>query len=599
MPTLLQGNTRVSNPGVLQFPAIVRIFTPILMVELLVGLVSNILLLTLLVKARRFQNNVNVYLCSMAVNNLLCLFPVSTSLVLSVTKQWVLGQTMCTLNQAIMYLSVVPNLMLHVFISRERYRAVLHFFEWKPYSRRTHLELGVMWTLAVVMGVFGVLQGSQIIGETDDVISCYVPSRWTTEEQYLPVQITGLIIGSLIGPGSLLLCIVHYIYIFRQLHIIRKVHNSSGIMPPVLNRIDIPIQWESEVRALKSLATVFFMAVVPYIFGVNIFYAVVESIALIQQRKYSDVDSPLSLIFRLWFYFLPTSGPMVIFAVNKRFRVRIKELFKWQLKPDSANIHDVNSNTYGIVKHNSLRVAIPQHKNTSPGVFIMLEYMLSWIGDRLGNSLPCTSINPSGCASETLAGKKIPEQCKYLPLFHGCQQPAVFVPYINFTGIDCDQAVGLRTDHCTLNQAIMYMSGVPNLTLQVFISRERYRAVLHFFEWKPYSRRTHLELGVMWTVTVVTGVFGVLQGSQIIGETDDIISCYIPSRFNTEEQFLPVQITGLIMGSLFGPVSLLLCIVHYIYIFRQLHIIRKVQNSNGIMPPVLNRIEIPIQWESE
>eukprot|EP00731_Ephydatia_muelleri_P008163 Em0004g501a len=353
-------NSNVSE--VLQFPAIVRIFTPILMVELLVGLVSNILLLTLLVKARRFQNNVNVYLCSMAVNNLLCLFPVSTSLVLSVTKQWVLGQTMCTLNQAIMYLSVVPNLMLHVFISRERYRAVLHFFEWKPYSRRTHLELGVMWTLAVVMGVLGVLQGSQIIGETDDIISCYVPCRLNTEEQYLPVQITGLIIGSLIGPGSLLFCIVHYIYIFRQLHIIRKVHNSNGIMPPVLNRIDIPIQWESEVRALKSLATVFFMAVVPYIFGVNIFYAVVESIALIQQRKYSDVDSPLSLIFRLWFYFLPTSGPMVIFAVNKRFRVRIKELFKWQLKPDSANIHDVNSNTYGIVKHNSLRVAIPQHK---------------------------------------------------------------------------------------------------------------------------------------------------------------------------------------------------------------------------------------------
>eukprot|EP00731_Ephydatia_muelleri_P008175 Em0004g513a len=54
----------------LQFPALAEIFTPILMVELLVGLVSNILLLTLLVKARRFQNNVNVYLCSMAVNNM-------------------------------------------------------------------------------------------------------------------------------------------------------------------------------------------------------------------------------------------------------------------------------------------------------------------------------------------------------------------------------------------------------------------------------------------------------------------------------------------------------------------------------------------------
>ena len=207
--------------------------------------------------ARKFQNNVNIYLCSMAVNNLLCLFPVSTSLVLTVTKQWVLGQTMCTLNQAIMYMSVVPNFMLHVFISRERYRAVLHFFEWKPYSRRTHLELGVMWTLAVVMGVLGV----QIIGETDDIISCYIPSRLNTEEQYFPVQITGVIMGSLIGPASLLLCIAYYI----QLRTIRKVHNSNGIMPPVPNRIEIPIQWESEVRALKSLAIVFFMTVALYI----------------------------------------------------------------------------------------------------------------------------------------------------------------------------------------------------------------------------------------------------------------------------------------------------------------------------------------------
>ena len=349
-------------PEVLQFPAIVRIFTPILFVELLVGLISNILLLTLLVKARRFQNNVNIYLCSMAVNNLLCLFPVSTLLLLTVTKQWVLGQTMCTLNQAIVYMSGVPNLMLQVFISRERYRAVLHFFEWKPYSKRTHLELGVMWTVTVVMGVLGVLQGSQIIGETDDIISCYISSRLNTEEQFLPVQIIVLIMGSLFGPGSLLLCVAHYIYIFRQLRIIKKVHNCKGIMPPVLNRIEIPIQWHSEVRALKSLATVFFMAVVPYILCVNIFYAVVESIALIQQRKFSDVDPPLSFMIRFSFYFLPTSGPMVIFAVNKKFRVRIKELFKWQLNPDSATIHDVNSNTFGNVKHNGLRVAIPQHK---------------------------------------------------------------------------------------------------------------------------------------------------------------------------------------------------------------------------------------------
>ena len=149
----------------------------------------------------------------------------------------------------------------------------------------------------MVIGVLGVLQRSQIIGETDDIISCFVPSRWSTE-QFLFVQIIILITGSLIGPASLLVCIVHYIYIFRKLRTIRKIHNSNGIMPPVLNTIDTPI---------NSLAIAFFMAVVPYIYSANIIYVVLLC-------HY--------LMFRASFYLLPTSGPIVIFAVNKRFRVR-------------------------------------------------------------------------------------------------------------------------------------------------------------------------------------------------------------------------------------------------------------------------------------
>ena len=350
-----------TNTSALQLPALAVIYTPILIVQLLVGSVSNILLLTLLVKARSHQNNVNVYLCSMAANNLLSMFPLSTLLVLTVTKQWVLGQTMCTLNQAIMYILCVPNLMLHMFISRERYRAVLHFFEWKPYSRRTHIELGVMWTAAVAMGAFSVVQGSHIISGTDDIISCYIASRWTNE-RFLPGQIIFLIILSLFGPASLLFCIVHYLYIFRELHIITKIRNSGGKLPPGKYILDIPVQWESEVRALKSMVIVFFIAVVPYMFCVT-YYVAIDSIALIQHRKYSDVDSPLSLMLRVSFYLFPTSVPMVIFAVNKRFRVRIKELFKWQLKPDSANIPDVGGNSVGISQHSTLREAMPQNKS--------------------------------------------------------------------------------------------------------------------------------------------------------------------------------------------------------------------------------------------
>ena len=253
---------------------------------------------------------------------------------------------MCTLNQAISYMTSVPTLMLHMFISWERYRAVLHFFEWKPYSKKTHLELGVMWTFAVVMGVLGVLQCSQIIGETDDIISCFVPSRWSTE-QFLFVQILILITGSLIGPASLLFCIVHYIYIFRKLRTIRKIHNSNGIMPPVLNTIDTPI---------NSLAIAFFMAVVPYIYSANIIYVVVESISLIEHRKFSDGDSPLSLFdVSCIILFIAHIRSHSNICSKQKIQSEKKELFKWQLKPDSANIP---GNTVGITKNKSLRMAM-------------------------------------------------------------------------------------------------------------------------------------------------------------------------------------------------------------------------------------------------
>ena len=90
---------------------------------------------------------------------------------------------------------------------------------------------------------------------------------------------------------------------------VTKVRHSDDKMPPRKYIPDIPVQWESEVRTLKSLAIVFFMAVVPYIYCANIIYVVADSIVLIHHRKFSDVDLPLSLMFCIWYYLLPTSVP--------------------------------------------------------------------------------------------------------------------------------------------------------------------------------------------------------------------------------------------------------------------------------------------------
>ena len=351
-----------TNHSNVSFPSLAVIYTPIFLVQLLVGLVSNLLLLTLLVKATSVKNNINVYLCSMAANNLLSLFLLLTLVVSTVTKQWVLGQTVCTINQVILYMVSMPNLLLPVFTSRERYRAVLHFMEWKPLTRRTYLEVAVVWICAIGGGMVGLLQGGQIFGETNNVISCYAPNGWL-KKSLLPLYIVGLVVACIASTAALLFSAVHYVYIFRVLYKAKRNHAYGNTQPLRSIYQDVPIQWKSELRALNSMACVFIMTAVPFI--VSCLYGiVVASVAIAKNTTFAEVNEPLVHLFCLFFYLVPTASPMVIIVVNKRFRMRIKDLLRWQLKPDNDTTSAVATSNSAVISHNSriLPLSQPQHQ---------------------------------------------------------------------------------------------------------------------------------------------------------------------------------------------------------------------------------------------
>ena len=344
--------------SVISYPALAVIYTPIFLVQLLVGLVSNLLLLTLLVKATSVKNNINVYLCSMAANNLLSLFPLLTLVVSTVTKQWVLGQTMCTINQVIIYMVSMPNLLLPVFISRERYRAVLHFMEWKPFTRRTYLEVAVVWICAVGSGMVGLLQGGQIFGETDDIISCYAPNGWLTKS-LSPLYIVYLVVACVVGPAALLFSAVHYVYIFRELYKAITNHAYGNTQPLRSIYQDAPIQWKSELRALNSMACVFIMTAVPFTAG-SLYATVMASVAIAKNITVAEANVPLVQLACVFFYLVPTSSPLVILVINKRFRMRIKDLFGWQLKPDNDTTSAVATSNSAVISHNNRILPLPQ-----------------------------------------------------------------------------------------------------------------------------------------------------------------------------------------------------------------------------------------------
>ncbi|KAL5467386.1 hypothetical protein EMCRGX_G031604 [Ephydatia muelleri] len=289
-------------------PELAVIFAPVLLMQLLVGLVSNLLLIALLVKASsvKGQNNINIYLYSVAISNLLSLFPALTLLISTVTKEWVLGQTICSLNQFVTSAVSMLHLVLNMCISRERYGAVVHFSEWKLYSRRTYIYVAMVWITAIFTSVSAVVQVGHIVGTTDpDVFSCYTPNGWIEERRLLPLVVLYLLIVWISNLASLAFCTAHYAYTFKALYIIKKMRVRTE--PVMLYHMDIPISLEAEVRTLKSMACVFFVSMpVPFIPG-TVYFTVVAAIAISEGKPFREVDVPLlHVAMAVCAYLIPT-----------------------------------------------------------------------------------------------------------------------------------------------------------------------------------------------------------------------------------------------------------------------------------------------------
>ena len=192
-----------------------------------------------------------------------------------------------------------------------------------------------MWMIAVGAGVMGLLQGGQIVGETDDVISCYAPSRWL-KGTFSIYYVVSAVIFIFITASSLLFGIVHYVYIFRQLHNMKKNSRYDSNLSLKHNYQDIPIDWNSELRALNSMACMFTVSTVPNISGA-LYNISMASIVIANKITLTKATVPLVHITILCIYYVQITSPMVI-IVSKRFRTRIKDLLKSLLTPLASHV---------------------------------------------------------------------------------------------------------------------------------------------------------------------------------------------------------------------------------------------------------------------
>ena len=336
-------------------PPTVSAFFPVFLAELVLGLVSNGLLLALLVKARSVQSNTSVFLASMVCANALTLIPTTAMMVATMKRTLVLSEGACLTMQMVSTSIQFPNILLHVFISRDRYQVVLHFFEWIPYTRRTCLYIFLVWVLAAALGGAGAFSGGAEGNDTvHPILFCQIPHLHLAYDPRSPYSNAWMALFGLTGLihfGAAITSILNYSHILRKILAVKGSRAQQLIYPAASNStdnawsaslrscgdtLDAPIEWESEVQSLKSIISAFLLNAVAFLSFYG-YYAAILIKSIVERLPFDEVYDPVVLVALVALYVLPIVNPAVFMITNAKFRTRVRGLFDIDCHVPRAN----------------------------------------------------------------------------------------------------------------------------------------------------------------------------------------------------------------------------------------------------------------------
>ncbi|XP_076853791.1 proteinase-activated receptor 3-like [Brachyhypopomus gauderio] len=136
-----------------------RIIPAMYVVAILIGVPSNVLVLTCLSRKTRSQANVILYL-SLATSNLLLLLSLTLRVHYHVNgNDWVFGELACRVVTACFYGNIYCSVHAHMCIGMVRYLAVVHPFVYRGLSK----QLCVTWASLTVWVVFALTMAPELL----------------------------------------------------------------------------------------------------------------------------------------------------------------------------------------------------------------------------------------------------------------------------------------------------------------------------------------------------------------------------------------------------------------------------------------------------
>ena len=319
-------------------------FTPFLLLELVAAFVSNALLLALVILAcvKKLNNNINIYLFSLAIGGLMGTFNIFCLLTLVIARRWVLGVFICNVSYSVVMIYVIIFTLIFLFISRDKLKGVKDPLRGRPSKKIAYIQSVVFWIGSIAAGIIPLVSSQALINRRIEIFgdfACFgLTSRLAGQEnRFISSSITAAIYF-VISFIIILITLSNFVRILLELRKLRKLRQRSANENRKTIKIDgrvKPLYRTGEERTAVSLTLVYFIQFTCTIFGSIMIYtqAILRNYVLSEEIR-SSADYQLYFAIVLIVQHFPCVTPILFIWSNKRLRNRMKDLFMCTLNPE-------------------------------------------------------------------------------------------------------------------------------------------------------------------------------------------------------------------------------------------------------------------------
>lgn len=324
------------------------VFAPILLLKFVAAVVSNAILLALVMLAcvHKFNNNINIYLFSLSIIGFMGAFSTFCTFIFVVARRWILGETVCVLNLAIVIIFNYIYLILYLIISRDKYRVIKGSSSSRPSKKRAYILSLILWSLgisAIALPVCWMFVRDELSSVGEENFICYGIKEQPFANR---TQFIFSIVFLIVFWGILFVIIFMSLFYFVQIifelrkpnrirqHISRQSCNKLIIK---INERNIPLHISGEEGTAKSFALVFFIHFFAMSLNIILYIVVIIQNTVLGFTTETNPNRQFLYLAILIARFFPSTGPVFLIFSNKRLRMRVKGLFRCELNPNVAD----------------------------------------------------------------------------------------------------------------------------------------------------------------------------------------------------------------------------------------------------------------------